>query len=498
MSTTFPSELLPEVAEFLAGGPLGGVVGGRDVASAGGEVLTTLDPGSGRPLATVYAMQPADVDGAVRAAAEAFSASGWAEMSPQERGVLLHRLTDAVEKKNSTLAQIEALDAGKLLAQAAGDVQNFVETMRYYIELSLRLERRSPLAVARHEAWTVRHPWGPCGFIFPWNFPILLVGWNIAPALAAGNTVVIKPAEDTPLSAIWLARLAREVGIPAGVINVVPGFGPVAGAALAGHPGLRRMSFTGSPEVGRSVAEACGRNLVPVKLELGGKGAAVVFDDAPLDATVEGLVGAITLHTGQVCCDATRWLVHRRVYDRFVAAAAGKLRQVRIGHPLDPASQMGPVVSDKQRRRVLGYLARGREEGAQVILEGGPAIVPGWDGFYVKPALLAGSLGNVAAREEIFGPVAFLAPFDDEAQAVRMVNDTDYGLANSVWTADLARAGRVAEAMASGNSWINAHNLFPHGVPYAGIHKSGLGGGVLSAETLLDYLRSLSVVRPLG
>jgi aldehyde dehydrogenase (NAD+) len=498
MSTTFPTELLPEVAEFLAGGPLGGVVGGRDVASSGGEVLSTVDPGSGRPLATVYAMQPADVDGAVRAAAEAFSSSGWAEMPPNQRGVLLHRLADAVEKKGRTLAQIEALDAGKLLAQAAGDVQNFVATMRYYVELSLHVQRRSPLAVARHEAWTVRHPWGPCGFIFPWNFPILLVGWNISPALAAGNTVVIKPAEDTPLSAIWLARLAREVGFPDGVINVVPGFGPVAGAALAGHPGLRRMSFTGSPEVGRSVAEACGRNLVPVKLELGGKGAAVVFDDAPLDATVRGLVEAITLHTGQVCCNATRWLVNRRVYDRFVAAAAGKLRQVRIGHPLDPASEMGPVVSEKQRRRVLGYLQRGREEGAQVVLEGGPAAVPGWEGFYVKPALLAGSLQNVAAREEIFGPVAFLTPFDDEAQAVRMVNDTDYGLANSVWTADLARASRVAEAMASGNSWINGHNLFPHGVPYAGIHKSGMGGGVLSAETLLDYMRGLSVVRPLG
>jgi aldehyde dehydrogenase (NAD+) len=257
------------------------------------------------------------------------------------------------------------------------------------------------------------------------------------------------------------------------------------------------MSFTGSPEVGRSIAEACGRNLVPVKLELGGKGAAVVFDDADLERTAEQLVQAITFHTGQVCCDATRWIVHRPIYDRFVSACAQRLRQVKIGYQMDATTEMGPVVNEKQQRRVLGYLDRGRNEGAEVVLEGGAAEVPGHDGFYVKPALLAGSLDNVAAREEIFGPVAYLAAFGDEEEAVRMVNRTDYGLANSVWTSDLTRACRVAEAMLAGNSWINAHNLFPHGVPYAGVNKSGLGGGVLSVETLFDYWRNLSVVRPL-
>jgi aldehyde dehydrogenase (NAD+) len=473
------------------------VIGGRDVESSHGETLTTLDPGTKEPLTTVYAMQPDDVDRAVQAAAKAFSDSGWASMTANERGVLLHRLADAVEKQKPILAQIEALDAGKVLDQAEGDVQNFVDTLRYYTDLALHVQRRNPLAVARHEAWTTRQPWGPCGFIFPWNFPILLIGWNISPALAAGNTVVIKPAEDTPLSAIYVARLAREVGIPDGVINVVPGYGPVAGAALAAHPGLKRMSFTGSPEVGRSIAEACGRNLVPVKLELGGKGAAVVFDDVPLEQTVEKLVQAITFHTGQVCCDATRWIVHRPIFDRFVSACVQRLRQVKIGYQMDATTQMGPVVNEKQQRRVLGYLDRGRDEGAELLLEGGAAEVPGHDGFYVKPALLAGSLDNVAAREEIFGPVAYLAAFEDEEEAVRMVNRTDYGLANSVWTSDLSRACRVAEAMLAGNSWINAHNLFPHGVPYAGVNKSGMGGGVLSVETLFDYWRSLSVVRPL-
>lgn len=496
MSTTTTPEL-PEVRAFLSQSPLKAFIGGSWVAAEDGATLTTNDPGSGAPIAQVPAMGPGDVDRAVRAAATAFRSSGWAEMAAHERGALLHRLADAVEKQKPILAQIEARDAGKILAQAEGDIQNFVDTMRYFIEISLHVQRRTPLAVRGHEAATVRLPWGPCGFIFPWNFPFLLIGWGVTPALAAGNTVVIKPAEDTPLSALYLAKIAEQVGIPAGVINVVTGLGETAGAALSSHPGLRRMSFTGSPEVGRLVAESCARNLVPVKLELGGKGAAVVFEDVDLDATAAKLVGAITFHTGQVCCDATRWLVHRKIYDRFVANCVDRMKGVRVGYQLDQGTQMGPVVSAKQRDRVLGYLERGQAGGARLLLEGGRATVPGQNGFYVKPALLAGSLDNVAAREEIFGPVAYLAPFDSEEQAVAMANDTDYGLANSVWSSDLDRARRVAERMIAGNSWINAHNVFPHGVPYGGINKSGLGGGVLSVETYFDYTRGLSVVRPL-
>ncbi len=485
------------VTQFLSQSPLKAFIGGEWVAADDGATFTTRDPGTGQPLAEVAAMGAKDVDRAVQAATKAFRTSGWAEMTPNERGVLLHRLADEVEKHKPVLARIEASDAGKILAQAEGDVQNFVDTLRYFIEISLHVQRRTPLAVKGHEATTVRLPWGPCGFIVPWNFPFLLIGWNISPALAAGNTVVIKPAEDTPLSALYLGHLAQKAGLPDGVINVVTGFGETAGAALACHPGLKRMSFTGSPEVGRLVAEACARNLTPVKLELGGKGAAVIFDDVDVDATAARLVGAITFHSGQVCCDATRWLVHRSIYDRFVSNCVDRMKAVAVGYQLDPATQMGPVVSAKQRDRVLRYLDRGRTEGAKWVLEGGPAVVPGRDGFYVKPALLAGELNNVAAREEIFGPVAYLTPFDNEAQAVAMANDTDYGLANSVWSADLDRARRVAERMVAGNSWINAHNVFPHGVPYAGINKSGMGGGVLSLETFLDYTRGLSVVRPL-
>lgn len=497
MDALLHDDVSPEVATFLGESPLPAVIGGQHVMASNAEVFCTRDPGSGQPLAEVVATQSDDVDRAVKAAQRAFDSSGWPQLPPNQRGVLLHRLADAVERRKSIIAQIEALDGGKIVAQAEWDVQNCADTLRYYADLAIHAQRRTPLAVAHHEAWTVRLPWGPCGFIFPWNFPMLLLGWNISPALAAGNTIVIKPAQNTPLSTIYFARLAKEVGIPDGVINVVPGCGATTGTALASHPGLKHMSFTGSPEVGRSIAAACAQNLVPMKLELGGKGAAVVFADVDLPRTVEALVRAITFHAGQVCCDATRWFVQKTIYDKFVAAAVDRLKRVKVGYQLDPRTEMGPVASQKQREIVLDYVRRGCEEGAEALTGGGEAAVPGRTGSYVEPTLLAGSLENVAAREEIFGPVAYITPFDGEDEAIRMVNATDYGLANSVWTSDIERAHRVAEAMVSGNSWINAHNVFPHGVPYAGVNKSGLGGGVLSVETLFDYWRSLSVVRPL-
>jgi acyl-CoA reductase-like NAD-dependent aldehyde dehydrogenase len=490
-------DLIPEVGKFLDSELQQPFVGGKATSGSEKGTFETHDPGSGEKLATVPSFTAKDVDAAVAAAQKAFDTSGWATMPPNERGALLHRLADEVERRIPIIGQIEALDAGKLEPHAQGDVANFVATFRYFAEMAQHISRRNVLAVKGHEAWTMRQPWGPCGYIFPWNFPFLLIGWGIAPALAAGNTVVIKPAEDTPLSAIYLSRLAKEVGIPDGVINVVTGLGPTTGAALSGHPGLRRMSFTGSPEVGRLVAEACGKNLIPAKLELGGKGAAVVFEDVDIQDTATKLVGAITFHSGQVCCDATRWLVHKSIYQKFVDECVKQMKNVRVGYQMDGDTQMGPVVNEKQRKRVLSYLEKGVKEGAKMIVEGGPAEVVGKTGHYVKPALMEGTLENVAAREEIFGPVAYLAKFESEAEALKMVNNTDYGLANSVWSTDLNRCSRVAEQMKAGNSWINAHNLFPHGVPYGGIGKSGLGGGVNSPETLFDYWRSVSCVRPL-
>lgn len=486
------------VQDFLGASPLQLFVGGQWCPSKRSNSFQVIDPGSGVRLARVYSAEEEDVDAAVQAAQQAFRRSGWAQMAANERGVHLHRLADLVEAHKETLAQIESLDVGKPLRQAFWDIENFSATMRYNIELAQHVSSWEPIAVAHHDARTVRHSYGVCAFVLPWNFPFLLVGWGISPALAAGNTVVIKPAEDTPLSTLYLTRLVREAGIPDGVVNVIPGLGETAGAALARHPGLNRMSFTGSPEVGRLIAAACGRNLVPVKLELGGKGAAVVFEDVDIDSAVDRLVDAVTLNTGQVCCTATRWVVHDSIYSKFARRAVERMNQVRIGYGSDPQTEMGPLVSSKQVERVLGYIERGREEGAEVLLAGGKAKVDAKEGgFYVKPAVLAGSAENVAAREEIFGPVPFLLKFHTEDEAIDLVNKSPYGLANSVWTQDLRRANRVAEKLVAGSSWINAHNVFVHGVPYAGVNLSGFGGGVLGPSTYFDYLRDQSVVRPL-
>jgi acyl-CoA reductase-like NAD-dependent aldehyde dehydrogenase len=490
---------LPEVKKFLQSSPLKMCIGGQWTAAANGATIEVRDPGEGAVIAHVPDGGAADIDLAVRAAREAFRRSRWAEMPANDRAVLLHRLADLIDKHRDIIAQIESLDVGKPIAAAAGfDIPHAAQTLRYYADLSVHTRRREPIAVTGFDARTVRFPCGVCAFIFPWNFPFLLVGWGVAPALAAGNTVVIKPAEDTPLSTLYFCRLAQEAGLPPGVVNVVTGLGHTAGAALAGHAGLNAMSFTGSPEVGRLIAESCGRNLVPVKLELGGKGAAVLFDDIDIPAAALALAGAITSNTGQVCCTATRWVVHKTIFDKFVSAAVQALEKTPIGHGFDPRTVMGPLVSEKQRRRVLGYLERGAGSGAQFLLRGAPAEVPGHEnGFYVKPALLSGPADNVCAREEIFGPVAYVLPFGEEEEAIELVNRSPYGLANSVWSGDLTRANRVAERLVAGNSWINAHNLFPHGIPYGGCNLSGLGGGVLGPETLLDYLRPQSVVRAL-
>ena len=491
---------LPQVQEFLAQQPIRMFINGEWTEAGTGGTFQTLDPGEGRPLATVAEGQAADIDRAVSAARNAFRESGWATMPAQERATYLHRLADLVDRDREILVQLESLDVGKPLAQADGfDIPNVAQTLRWYADLAVRTQSEEPLPVDGVEARQIRVPYGVAALVLPWNFPLLLVGWNLSPALAAGNTAVIKPAEDTPLSTLYFCRLVEEAGIPAGVVNVVSGYGENAGQALADHPGIHRMGFTGSPEVGRLIASSCGKNLVPVKLELGGKGAAVVFEDVDPVATAEALVAAVTLNTGQVCCTATRWLVHERLWDEFAGAARTAMESLVIGHAFAADTQMGPVVSEKQRQRVLGYLQRGVDGGAQAILPGGPAEVaahPG--GFYVKPALLSGGPDNVCACDEIFGPVAYLMKFKEEAQAIELVNRSTYGLANSVWSQDLARAQRVAEALVAGNSWINAHNVFVHGVPYAGCNLSGCGGGVLGPDTLFDYLRPQSIVRPLA
>ncbi len=488
--------IAPNVSQFLAR-PLRHHIGGRPDAGHGG-FAPVLNPSDASVLAEVALGGAAEIDAAVSAAGRAFPA--WAALRPNERAVRLHRFADALEQHAADLAQIESLDVGKAITAAEGfDVPFGIQCLRYFADLAVQAPASVSLAIRNLEARTWRVPYGVCGFIFPWNFPFTLLCWGIAPALAAGNTVVVKPSEVTPLSSLFAAQLAAESGLPAGVLNVVVGLGGTAGAALVAHTNVKRMSFTGSPEVGRKVGEACGRRLVPCKLELGGKGAAVVFDDVDVDAVATQLAAAITLNTGQVCCTATRWIIHERIYDPFVGKVAERLRQTRIGPGTDRATEMGPLVSEVQRQRVLDYLDRGKREGAAVVLEGGCHALPTTpDGFYVQPTLLTGPVENVCCREEIFGPCAYLLRFTDEDAVIGQVNQLAYGLANSVWTADLKRASRVAERMVAGNSWINAHNVFAYGLPYGGANLSGLGGGVNSPETFHDYLRSQTIARPLA
>jgi acyl-CoA reductase-like NAD-dependent aldehyde dehydrogenase len=488
------AQLTDTVKSFLSTGTFNHYIAGKWKPTDSAKQIDVFNPSDGSRLCSIANGTGTDVDAAVKAAADA--SAKWGATPVVERAAMLHRFAELLDKHAGDLALLESLDVGKAVIAARGfDVPFGIDAIRYFADLSTRIPYDLPLAIKGIEARTHRAPLGACGFIFPWNFPFTLLMWGIAPALAAGNTVVVKPSEVTPLSTLYVAHLLQQTGIlPAGVFNVVLGDGPNVGSALSAHPGLKHMSFTGSPGVGRMVAESTGRNLVPCKLELGGKGAAVVFDDVDVAATAKALAGAITLNTGQVCCTATRWLVHENVFDQFVTEAKSALGSTIMGPSLDESTQMGPLASNVHRERVLGYLKRGREQGANMLLE---PTTSSDKGYFVAPSLMSGTPDNVCCREEIFGPTAFIMKFNDEPTAINQVNSLTYGLANSVWSTDLPRASRVAEQMIAGNSWINAHNVFAYGLPYGGVNLSGLGGGVNSPDTLLNYLRSQTIARPL-
>jgi aldehyde dehydrogenase (NAD+) len=486
------TEIHPNVRKFLAK-PLANLIGGEECSTATSPVV---NPSDGTVLADVSMGRADEINRAVSAAEAAFPA--WSGVTSERRAELLHHFADALAKHSVELAQLESLDVGKPITAAEGfDIPFGIECFRYFAKLAANTKYSTPLQLTGFQARTWRAPYGVCGFIFPWNFPFTLFCWGIAPALAAGNTVVVKPSELTPLTTLYAAQLALEAGVPPGVLNVVVGTGAEAGKALASHPRIKRMSFTGSPEVGRQIGEICGRQLVPCKLELGGKGAAIVFNDVDVESTASELAAAITLNTGQVCCTASRWLIHENIYDRFVDKVCELFKQIKLGPGLDRNTQMGPLASLPHQRRVLGYLDRGIKSGARLVLDLEDAMqTDSRNGFFVAPALLEGPDDNVCCREEIFGPVAFLMQFRNEETAIAKVNDLAYGLANSVWSADLERANRVAERLVAGNNWINAHNLFAYGLPYGGVNLSGLGGGVNSPETFYDYLRVQTIARP--
>jgi len=484
----------PEVSAFLNQKQIPFLIDG--VATATEESLAVIDPATGSPVATVAAGSKATVDQAMKAAHSAFPA--WSTMPVEDRANCLHRLADKIRANLETLAQLESIDVGKPIEISRGfDIPFGADCFDYFADLCTKANYTKTLDLPDIDAHIERKPFGVCGFIFPWNFPFTLFCWGTAPALAAGNTVVVKASEVTPLSTLYLAKLIKESGIPDGVINLYTGEGPACGQPLAEHPLLKHMSFTGSPQVGKLIGKICGERLVPCKLELGGKGAALITKDADLEAAAEGLANAITLNTGQVCCTATRWFVHSSAQEAFTNLVRAALEKTKIGGTLDTETQMGPLVSRAQYERVTDYYKKGLEGGAQAVLELEEPASGSQTGYYLKPHLLTGDEENICYKEEIFGPTAYIVPFEDEADAVERINCLSYGLANSVWSTDLERAHRLASKLVAGNSWINAHNVFAYGLPYGGVNLSGLGGGVNSPETFYDYLRNQTIARPL-
>jgi aldehyde dehydrogenase (NAD+) len=467
-------------------------IGGEFVDSLDGRTFQVFNPHDGSKLADVAEARPADVDRAVGVARAAFPP--WRAMEASERGRLLLKLADAIEAHADGLARLETMDTGHPIRDSSRlDVPRTAATFRYFGGMADKLQGTVVPVEPGFLNYVLRRPVGVVGQIVPWNFPLMFTSWKMGPALAAGNTVVFKPAELTPLSSLRLAELMVEIGFPPGVVNMVPGFGEVAGAHLAAHPAVQKIAFTGSTEVGRRIVGASAGNLKRVQLELGGKGANVVFDDADLTAAVNGSAFAIFHNQGQACIAGSRLLLHEPIADEFVDRFVALARSIRIGDPLDPQTEMGPLTSPEHRDRVMGYVKIALDEGGEVLTGGKAPDDPALQaGCYVEPTVVRAGLEDRVCREEVFGPFVTVTTFRDEAEALRIANATDYGLGGGLWTRDLQRAHRVAQAMESGMVWINSYKRVNPGSPFGGIRNSGYGRE-MGFEAMQEYTESRSV-----
>jgi len=464
-----------------------------------GETFEVYNPATGEIIAHCASGDKSDIDAAVQAARHAFETGPWSRMTASDRGRLIWKLADLLEAHADEFAELETLDNGKPLAVArAADVPLAVDLFRYMAGWATKIHGQTiPISVpympgSEFFSYTAREPIGVAGQIIPWNFPLLMAAWKLGPALAAGCTVVLKPAEQTPLSALRLGELIEETGFPEGVINIVTGLGETAGAALAAHPDVDKVAFTGSTEVGRLIVEAAGKsNLKKVTLELGGKSPNIVLADADLSAAIPGAASAIFFNHGQCCCAGSRLYVQKSVYDEVVEGVVHHARQIRVGSGFDAASQMGPLVSHEQLERVCSYIDAGIRDGAQLVTGGKRT---GERGYFVEPTVFAGTRQSMKiAREEIFGPVVAAMPFDDPDEVLSLANDSTYGLAAAVWTRDVTKAHRLARRLKSGTVWINCYNVFDAALPFGGYKESGWGREMgLAAVELYTELKAVT------
>ncbi len=457
-------------------GPTKLLINNRWVDSASGKTFPTINPATGEEIAQVAEADAADVDKAVSAARTAFERGPWRnKISAAERGNLLNRLADLIEKNADELARLEALDNGKPYKVAkSADLPLTIACYRYFAGWADKVQGRTIPVAGNYFSYTRLEPVGVVGQIIPWNFPLLMQAWKLAPALATGNTVVLKPAEQTPLTALRVGELIVEAGFPEGVVNLLPGYGPTAGAAIARHQDVDKVAFTGSTEVGHLIMEAAAKsNLKRVTLELGGKSPNIVFADADMDEAIEGAHFALFFNQGQCCCAGSRLYVEEKAYDQFVEKSVARAKSRTVGDPFDAKTEQGPQVDDAQFEKVMSYIAAGKKEGAK-LLAGGNRV--GNRGYFVEPTVFADVKDDMKiAREEIFGPVMSILKFKSIDEVVERSNRTEYGLAAAVWTRDIGKAHSIANKVRAGTVWVNCYDVFDAAAPFGGFKQSGIG-----------------------